>query len=218
MQCLLYCQQHVGDLSAGLKHLLLELIPPEAAKAAGKQTRDIAVQLFAAYCTPTDAKLAAKVGLLVAVAQIGLTMLDVRTSGRQLLDCCPSVLGTLLRCRMSSSNAIGLAAWIHPALCMSSGSCHLLSCCNTMLRNNPTALGIHCLQVANIFQLTREDLSDWQQLTAAVRQMLTSQSSYKAAVHLMMQFEVCFCGVITHSLCTGAVTSIGMDEAGHHMG
>jgi hypothetical protein len=48
------------------------------------------------------------------------------------------------------------------------------------------------VQVATIFQLTRGDLSDWQQLTGAVRQMLTSQSSYKAAVHLLMQFEVRF--------------------------
>ncbi|KAF6257473.1 hypothetical protein COO60DRAFT_1701845 [Scenedesmus sp. NREL 46B-D3] len=103
MQCLLYCQQHVGELSAGLKHLLLELVQPEAAQAAGEQARGTAVQLFTIYCTPQDAKLAAK--------------------------------------------------------------------------------------VAGIFQLTRHDLSDWQQLTQAVRQMLTSQSSYKAAVHLLMQFE-----------------------------
>ncbi|WIA30602.1 hypothetical protein OEZ86_000682 [Tetradesmus obliquus] len=103
LRCLLYCQQHTGELSAGLKHLLLELILPEAAKAAGKQARSTAVQLFTAYCTPVDAKLAAK--------------------------------------------------------------------------------------VAAIFKLTREDVSDWQLLTAAVQQMLTSQSSYKAAVHLLMQFE-----------------------------
>jgi hypothetical protein len=69
MQCLLYCQQHVGELSPGLKHLLLELLPPEAAQTAGQQTRDAAVQLFTAYCTTTDAKLAAKVGLLLAAAR-----------------------------------------------------------------------------------------------------------------------------------------------------
>jgi hypothetical protein len=49
----------------------------------------------------------------------------------------------------------------------------------------------HVSQVAAVFQLTREDLSNWQLLTAAVQQMLTSQSSYKAAVHLLMQFQVC---------------------------
>jgi hypothetical protein len=96
MQCLLYCQQHVGDLSAGLKHLLLELIPPEAAKAAGPQTRGVAVQLFAAYCTPADAKLAAKVCLLVAVARLCLTMLDMHTRDRQLLNCYLYVLSMVL--------------------------------------------------------------------------------------------------------------------------
>jgi hypothetical protein len=75
---------------------------------------------------------------------------------------------------------------------------HLLGCCNAMLRNIRTKHELFCLQVATIFQLTREDLSDLQQLTDAVRQMLTSQSSYKAAVHLLMQFEVCCAHNLTH--------------------
>lgn len=63
MQCLLYCQQHVGELSAGIKHLLLELIPAASAQAARKDVKTTAVRLFHAYCTPQDAKLAAKVGV-----------------------------------------------------------------------------------------------------------------------------------------------------------
>jgi hypothetical protein len=86
-----------------------------------------------------------------------------------------------------------------------------------MLRNIHKMLELYCLQVATIFQLTREDLSDWQQLTDAVQQMLTSQSSYKAAVHLLMQFEVRVCCIITHGSCTGALASIAMDETGRHM-
>lgn len=56
-------------------------------------------------------------------------------------------------------------------------------------------------QVAAIFKLTREDVSDWQLLTAAVQQMLTSQSSYKAAVHLLMQFEVRLHAGLANSAC-----------------
>lgn len=46
------------------------------------------------------------------------------------------------------------------------------------------------VQVATIFKLSRDDLTDWPQVTQAVQQMLASQSSYKAAVHLLMHFEV----------------------------
>lgn len=47
-------------------------------------------------------------------------------------------------------------------------------------------------QVASAFGLTREDLGadGWQQLSAAIPQMLQQPSSYKAAVYLFMQFEV----------------------------
>jgi hypothetical protein len=49
------------------------------------------------------------------------------------------------------------------------------------------------MQVASAFGLTREDLGadGWQQLSAAIPQMLQQPSSYKAAVYLFMQFEVC---------------------------
>lgn len=45
-------------------------------------------------------------------------------------------------------------------------------------------------KVAVIFKLTSADLTDWHQVQLSVQQMLQSQSSYKAAVHMMMQFEV----------------------------
>lgn len=104
IHCLLYCQNHLEATSPGLKHLLLELITPEAASQASEAVKAGAVQLFHAYCTVTDAKLAAK--------------------------------------------------------------------------------------VAVIFKLTREDLTDWDQVTLALQQLLQSQTSYKAAVHILMQFEV----------------------------
>jgi hypothetical protein len=50
--------------------------------------------------------------------------------------------------------------------------------------------------VATTFRLARNDLSleDWQQLCACVPVMLQQPSNYKAAVHLMMQFEVRWVG------------------------
>jgi hypothetical protein len=45
-------------------------------------------------------------------------------------------------------------------------------------------------KIATIFNLQREDLDDWQLLVASLQTMLQNQSSYKAAVHLLMQFEV----------------------------
>jgi hypothetical protein len=50
----------------------------------------------------------------------------------------------------------------------------------------------HGLQVAANFRLTREDLGEdgWQTLTEAVPLMLQQPSTCKAAVHLLMQFEV----------------------------
>lgn len=104
VQCLLYCQTHQSVTSPGFKHLLLEVIPPEAAAQGNEAIKAGAVQLFHAYCTATDAKLAAK--------------------------------------------------------------------------------------VASIFKLTRDDLTDWTQVTQALQQLLQNQTSYKAAVHIMMQFEV----------------------------
>lgn len=49
-----------------------------------------------------------------------------------------------------------------------------------------------CLQVAANFRLTREDLGEggWQTLAEAVPPMLQQPSTCKAAVHLLMQFEV----------------------------
>eukprot|EP00879_Flechtneria_rotunda_P029008 GHRR01031259.1.p1 GENE.GHRR01031259.1~~GHRR01031259.1.p1 ORF type:complete len:747 (+),score=261.21 GHRR01031259.1:313-2553(+) len=103
IDCLLYCQQHRESTALALHHLLLQLIPSTAARAASPQTRAAAVQLFHAYCDPEYAKLAAK--------------------------------------------------------------------------------------IAAMFNLIPGDLTNWQQVVAAVQQMLQNQTSYKAAVLLLMQFE-----------------------------
>lgn len=51
---------------------------------------------------------------------------------------------------------------------------------------------LYLLQVATTFRLARKDLGleAWQQLCACVPLMLQQPSNYKAAVHLMLQFEV----------------------------
>lgn len=104
VDCLLHCHQHLDSVASGLKHLLLELITPAASQTVQEDARRKAVQLFYAYCTVQDAKLAAK--------------------------------------------------------------------------------------VAMIFKLHKNDLEDMGRVVLAVQDMLQNSASYKAAVHIMMQFEV----------------------------
>lgn len=140
LRCLLYCQQHIGELSAGLKHLLLELIQPEAAKAAGKQARSTAVQLFTAYCTPADAKLAAKVGLLPQQppgsvpadthASVDASMIALHASGLQEGYCAALCLSASCFCAAAAAAAavLSTAGWLQQPTCSGkiAHACYLL--------------------------------------------------------------------------------------------
>eukprot|EP00775_Hariotina_reticulata_P004540 gene4540-4792_t len=64
-------------------------------------------------------------------------------------------------------------------------------------------------KIATIFNLQRDDLDDWELLVVSVQRMLQSQSSYKAAVHLLMQFE----GLSDHVNITELLSQLVADGA-----
>lgn len=163
-------QVNAQDALQGLLECLLWCCQPHAQEAEPAATSPVVQHLLLEALPTHDA---------AALSQPQLKAFAVQL---MLIYC-----ANISSCKMAAKVGVGERRVLCLSSTYASGGKQTYTC-------NPTHFGrlLLVLQVASTFRLGPDDLDaeGWQQLSASVPVMLQQPSSYKAAVNLMMQFEV----------------------------